>query len=378
MMLADAMAQCDWRDIAARQRALLNWHDAHGRDLPWRRDRSPYGTWISEIMLQQTTVATVVPRWAAFLSRFPDLDALASASEPEVLAAWAGLGYYRRARHLHQAARMLAAAGRGLPDSQPGWRQLPGVGDYAAAAIASIGLGLAAAAVDANVRRVLARWVCHDTAQASALTPRLLQQVADQHLVSQRPGDWNEALMDLGAEVCRTDLPRCGACPVARWCAARRAGVVDSVPVLPARREVVQVMLGALVVRAGDRVLLLPPAAAVVAPVRGLGRPVRRGLGDLLAGTTCLPLTPWYAGHTGTEEPFLQAWRRWLRSQGWTDAGPRGAGTVRHVITHHRLLIHVAEVAAPPSLVDDRWADTSKPGPRSTLVARCLARVGLG
>jgi len=372
------MAQCGPRDIEARQQALLSWHDAHGRDLPWRRDRSLYGTWISEIMLQQTTVATVVPRWTAFLARFPDLDALASAAESEVLAAWAGLGYYRRARHLHQAARMLASAGRDLPDSYLGWRQLPGVGGYAAAAIASIGLGLASAAVDANVRRVLARWVCRDVAQAAALTPPRMQQVADRHLAQQRPGDWNEALMDLGAEVCRSDQPRCGACPVARWCAARRAGVVESVPVAPVRREPTQVTLGALVLWSADQVLLLPPPAAVVAPVRGLGRPVRRGLGELLAGTSCLPLTPWYAGHAGADGPFLQAWRRWLRSLGWAGVGPRGAGSVRHVITHHRLLIHVAEVEAQRSLVDGRWADASVPGPRSTLVERCLARVGFG
>lgn len=154
--------------------------------------------------------------------------------------------------------------------------------------------------------------------------------------------------------------------------------MVESVPVSPVRREPVRVTLGALVLRAGTRVLLLPPPVAVVAPVRGLGRPVRRGLGDLLAGTACLPLTPWYAGHEPAGGLFLQAWRRWLGSLGCMGAIPRDAGTVRHVITHHRLLIHVAEFEAPRSLVDHRWADASAPGPRSTLVGRCLTRVGLG
>jgi A/G-specific adenine glycosylase len=371
------MTQWIASEVAARQRALLGWYDTHGRDLPWRRDRSPYGTWISEVMLQQTTVATVIPRWKAFLERFPDLRSLAAASEAEVLATWAGLGYYRRARHLHQAARILADADAGLPEAQAGWRALPGVGDYASAAIASIGLGLPAAAVDANVRRVLARWACHSGDQALALTARGLQQLADEHLARHRPGDWNEALMDLGSEVCRAEQPRCEGCPVARWCAARQAGVMAAVPAPTVRREPLRGTLSALVLRSGSRVMLLPPAEATVTAVRGLGRPVRRGLGDLLAGTSCLPLTPWYAGAVESGQPFVLAWRRWLTGVGLGDADPRAVGTVRHVITHHRLLVHVVAVGVDRPTLEGLWVEALDPGARSTLVTRCLGRAGV-
>ncbi len=225
-----ATIQWSQDDIDARRRALLAWYDAHARDLPWRRRPSLYGTWVSEIMLQQTTVTTVTPRWPDFLARFPDVQALAAAPEAEVLAMWSGLGYYRRARNLHAAARAIVAAGGGLPRTLAGWRALPGIGDYAAGAIASIGLGLAHAAVDANVRRVLTRWACRSGPEAATLGPRDLQRLAQQHLDVQRPGDWNQALMDLGAEVCRSDQPRCPGCPVASWCAAALAAATDEVP----------------------------------------------------------------------------------------------------------------------------------------------------
>ena len=144
-----------------RQRRLLVWYDAVARDLPWRRETTLYGTWIAEIMLQQTTVRAVAPRWSTFLERFPDVSTLAAAAESEVLAAWSGLGYYRRARLLHRAARELRDRHGGrLPTSHDQWRALPGVGEYTAGAIGSIGLGLPVAAIDANVRRVLTRWHC--------------------------------------------------------------------------------------------------------------------------------------------------------------------------------------------------------------------------
>ncbi|MEZ4387620.1 MAG: A/G-specific adenine glycosylase [Candidatus Krumholzibacteriia bacterium] len=353
---------------------MLDWYDRHGRDLPWRRRRSLYGTWISEIMLQQTTVAAVLPRWSAFLDRFPDVHALAAAPEADVLAAWSHLGYYRRARLLHQAARRIVADGGRLPSDLAGWRSLPGVGDYAAGAIASIGLGDVAAAVDANVRRVLTRWWSDSPGAAAGLNARRLQHLALQHLPPTRPGDWNEALMDLGATVCRTDQPRCGDCPVAAWCAAAQAGIVDQVPAPVKRVEPAAVCLGALVVRCGDRILVLPPEAAVVVRARGLGRPYREDLGGLLAGTLCVPLTPWYAGHLDDGQPFLAAWRAWFRSLGIDAGQPTLAGVVRHVITHHRLQVHVSAVTIDVRPPLGRWVEPTGDWPRSTLVARCLAK----
>jgi hypothetical protein len=140
----------------------------------------------------------------------------------------------------------------------------------------------------------------------------------------------------------------------------------------------VRVTLSALVLRSGSQVMLLPPDEATVATVRGLGRPVRRGLGDLLAGTSCLPLTPWYAGDVGSDRPFVTAWRRWLATVGLGAADPLPVGTVRHVITHHRLLVHVVAVGVDRPILDGLWVEGLQPGARSTLVARCLGRAGVG
>ncbi len=159
--------------IRRLRRSVLAWYDARRRDLPWRRDPTLYGIWISEMMLQQTTVAAVVPYWQRFVARFPDVAVLAAATEPEVLEHWSGLGYYRRAQHLHAAARAVVANHGGrLPLSVEGWRALPGVGPYAAGAIASIGLGLPVPAVDANVRRVITRWVAADAVAGEAMPAR--------------------------------------------------------------------------------------------------------------------------------------------------------------------------------------------------------------
>ena len=163
-------SELDSTFVTAMRRDLLAWYDAEARRLPWRERPSLYGTWISEIMLQQTTVATVIPYWERFMARLPDVGALAAADESEVLTLWSGLGYYRRARSLHQAARQIAAdhAGR-LPTDAVGWRALPGVGDYTAGAVASIGAGERVPAVDANARRVLTRWLCDSEAAAAEL-----------------------------------------------------------------------------------------------------------------------------------------------------------------------------------------------------------------
>jgi len=213
--------------VAARaslRRRLLAWYGAHRRPLPWRRDRDSYRVWVAEVMLQQTRVETVVPRYGEFLAAFPDLTALAAASEDEVLARWSGLGYYTRARGLHRAARALASRGeREFPHELALARALPGVGEYIAAAVLSIAYGLPAAAVEANVVRVLSRLA------RLGLPGRLGEphrSLADRLLARSRPGDWNQALMELGQTVCLPRAPRCTACPLADRCAAHREGAV--------------------------------------------------------------------------------------------------------------------------------------------------------
>jgi A/G-specific adenine glycosylase len=203
-------------DLAAFQRALLRWYDEHRRDLPWRGTRDPYRIWLSEIMLQQTRVAAVIDHYRTFLERFPNVRALASASEDEVLAAWSGLGYYRRARMLHQAAQQIAEHHDGcFPQNSEALLALPGIGRYTAAAIASIAFAEPVAVVDGNVERVLERFT------GINLTPPQIWQQAQALLANSRPGDFNQAMMELGATVCAPREPRCSLCPVRKWCATQ-------------------------------------------------------------------------------------------------------------------------------------------------------------
>jgi A/G-specific adenine glycosylase len=208
-------------DSATFARRLLDWFAARRRELPWRADTEPYRVWVSEIMLQQTRVEAVVPFYERWMARFPDVAALAAADEQEVLRHWAGLGYYRRARMLHAAARELVAAGGGLPRDRAGWRALPGVGDYTSAAIASIALGERAAVVDGNVKRVAARWRALELAADDRRLHRAAEEWGEGLLAHAAvPGDLNQALMELGATVCTPRAPRCEECPVAAGCAA--------------------------------------------------------------------------------------------------------------------------------------------------------------
>jgi A/G-specific adenine glycosylase len=205
----------------AIQRALLDWWDAGHRDLPWRRGRDPYEILVSETMLQQTQAERVIPKYRAFLAQFPTLAALANASPADVIRAWAGLGYNRRAVNLHRMARVVVDEHGGrLPAEVVSLERLPGVGPYTARAVASIAFGVPAAAVDTNVRRVLTRILHGDGESRPA---RAAQELADTMLVTARPGEWNQVLMELGARVCTGPAPRCSECPVRRLCAAEPA-----------------------------------------------------------------------------------------------------------------------------------------------------------
>ena len=208
--------------------ALLNWYDLHRRMLPWRGTRDPYRIWLSEIMLQQTRTETVARYYQRFLAAFPTVDDLAHADEDAVLKLWEGLGYYSRARNLHAAAKRVADEMRGrFPGTSTGLRALPGVGPYAANAIASIAFDECAPALDGNQARVLSRVLAHES---PLKTPFDLLEPASALISRQRPGDYNQALMDLGASICTPKAPRCGDCPIAAFCRACAAGDPESFP----------------------------------------------------------------------------------------------------------------------------------------------------
>ena len=279
------------------RRALLRWYDANRRDLPWRRDRDPYRVWVSEIMLQQTRVAAVLDHYGRFLRRFPTLQSLAAARESSVLALWSGLGYYHRARRMHQAAKVIARQRGGrLPQTAEEWSTLPGIGRYTAAAIASISFREPVAVVDGNVERVLQRLVGHenrrtqvsptdgrtggtergwkrrapvrpdpcptDTALPAAgkRSREAAWQQAEALLDRQRPGDFNQAMMELGATICTPRAPQCLACPLNKFCESR--GAERSHPQSPRKQKAVSYAL----VRKDSSILLAqrPPESSVM------------------------------------------------------------------------------------------------------------------
>jgi A/G-specific adenine glycosylase len=301
--------------------ALLRWYRRERRDLPWRRTRDPYRVWISEAMLQQTRVETVIPYYHRFLERFPDVDALAAADLDDVLGAWQGLGYYSRARNLKRAAEhVVAEHGGTLPDTADALRELPGVGRYTAGAVASIAFDRPEPIVDGNVARVLSR--VHgltEDPKGTAGAARLWDEAA--RLVRGRaPGDLNQALMELGATVCTPRAPDCPRCPWRRSCAALGTGDPESLPVggrKPAVRDVA--------------------AVAALGARRGRMLAVRRHEGGLLGGLWDLP-----GGDLAPRERPTAGLRRALRERVGLEVGRlERLGDVSHVFTHRRLRLHV-------------------------------------
>ena len=243
--------------VDAYRDAIAAWFRACARELPWRVNPTPYRVWVSEIMLQQTRVETVIPYYERFLQRFPTIDALAAASDEAVLESWSGLGYYRRARMLHAGAKQLARAHGGrFPEDSSEVRALPGVGRYTAGAILSIALGRREPIVDGNVTRVLCRVFGIDGDVSKTPTSRQLWELAAEVVTKGKPGDVNQAQMELGALVCLPREPRCDACPCATFCVARREGRLGELPRLPAKRPTVDVARAVLLVRRDGRVLL--------------------------------------------------------------------------------------------------------------------------
>jgi len=248
------------RSFSIFRRKLLDWFHQYQRELPWRGTNDPYRVWLSEVMLQQTRVAAVIPYYERFLQRFPTIEALASAPEEDVLRMWSGLGYYSRARNLQRAAQEIVARFCGeFPRSEKEARELPGIGAYTAAAILSIAYGEKLAALDGNVARVLARLFAIEGDLREGKRWQELQDRADFLLDRKSPGDWNQAMMELGATVCTPRSPQCLLCPVAEFCEARKLGMAESLPAIRKKRTLVEVALASAVFVDGQgRTLLLP------------------------------------------------------------------------------------------------------------------------
>lgn len=251
-----AFGELPW-NAATITRPLLAWYRRAGRDLPWRRSRDPYHIWISEVMLQQTQVERVRDYFQRFLTRFPTVEDLAAAAEPDVLRAWEGLGYYRRARQLHAAAGQLVSRHGGVfPQTADELRQLPGIGRYTAAAIASIAFNQPEPIIEANSRRVLARLAGYDQPLARPRDEEPLWQVAAAMLPQRSAGRFNQALMDFGAIICTAAQPRCSVCPLAGACVAKQQQRVAEIPHLPAPRMIRRLKETAFVLRQRGRLLV--------------------------------------------------------------------------------------------------------------------------
>lgn len=238
-------------------RALFDWYKNNKRKLPWRNAPTPYHVWVSEIMLQQTRVETVIPYYKRWMAALPDIFHLANATQHQVLNLWEGLGYYTRARNLHKAAKIVLAEYNGkLPADIPSLRKLPGIGPYTAAAIASIAFGMDVVAIDGNLRRVIARL---ENIQSLLGTPDFEKQVtqfANSHLPPGHAGNYNQALMDLGATICLPRQPRCNRCPLQLFCSAYQAGEQAQVPIRRSRASIPHYTVTAAIIQRNDKVLI--------------------------------------------------------------------------------------------------------------------------
>lgn len=303
---------------------LLAWYDSHARDLPWRNPPGralpddpdwPYRVWLSEVMLQQTTVAAVKPYFAKFVATWPTVAALAAAGDDDVMAAWAGLGYYSRARNLVKCARAVAELG-GFPSTEAELRALPGLGDYTAAAIAAIAFGRRAVVVDANIERVTARLFA--VAEPLPQAKKAIRAAADTITPDLRAGDFAQAMMDLGSHTCTSKAPRCLLCPLADACMGRQQGEPERLPVKPAKKAVPE--------RRGTAFWITRNAGADVWLVT-------RAAAGMLGGMRALPDDGWTARADGSGAVPVAGDRRSL-------------GAVRHGFSHASLTLEVVAIAA--------------------------------
>ncbi len=305
---------------------LLTWFAANRRPMPWREDPCPYKVWISEIMLQQTQVATVIPYFERFLQEFPDVESLAQASVQNVLKLWEGLGYYARARNLLAAAKRIATADH-FPQNETEWLQIPGVGDYTAAAIASIASGEPVPAIDGNVLRVCTRFRGIRAPAASPAVRKAIRTYLTPHIRKADPSAFNQAMMELGALICRPKSPRCGACPLHPRCTARIRNLTSEIPCKPGRTALPsRIETVALIYHTDGRLLIR-----------------RRPEAGLLGGLWEFP----GGVLRGHREPLLEALQRVITTQtGLTVTGIRKRGVVRHAFSHFSQILHVFECHA--------------------------------
>lgn len=331
------------RATTATARRLLAWYDRHGRRLPWRAPAGgapdPYHVWLSEVMLQQTTTAAVAPYFRDFLARWPTVHDLAGAPQAEVMAAWAGLGYYARARNLHKCAQVVSGElGGRFPDDEAALRRLPGIGPYTAAAVAAIAFDRPAAPLDGNIERVVARLFAVEAPLPGAKT-ELRERLAGL-VCAARPGDFAQAMMDLGATVCLPKAPRCGDCPLAGDCAAARLGTAAALPrKAPRKARPTRRAVAFWAVRPDGAVLLR-----------------RRPPHGLLGGMLEVPTTEWAQGEWDeaaalAQAPVAAAWERL-------------PGLVRHGFTHFEFLVTVwaARVPAGTRTAEGQWVSVERLG----------------
>lgn len=338
----ETVAVNQWVGTNARRvrTALLRWYDECKRVLPWRETSDPYRVWLSEIMLQQTRVESVIGYFERFTAAFPTVRQLAAAPLDDVLRLWSGLGYYTRAKNLHAAARVVVDAHNGeFPSEANGLRALPGVGRYTAGAVASIAFGRRAAVVDGNVKRVLARWLNLQKPVDDRAVVEELWRLAEALVPVERPGDFNQALMELGAVVCAPRRPRCEACPMRRLCAAREEGNAGRIPVRSAKRTPREIEAVALAIWVDERLLVM-----------------RRPRNGLLGGLWGLP----QVDGISPEATSREIERRFAETTGLRVKVGHFLGEVQHQFTHRllRMRIHAAESRSRrsgDSLALGRW-----------------------
>ena len=330
---------------------LLHWYRTHRRDLPWRRTSDPYSIWVSEVMLQQTQVSTVIPYYERWLRDYPTVGELAVAAEQDVLARWAGLGYYRRCRLLHQGARYVVQVG--MPTTLEGWREVPGIGKYTAAAIASIAQRLPVPLVDGNVERVFARVKGKGTTGKELLDGAW--KWAEEVLYHADPGSWNQALMELGATVCRPTKPLCPACPIKGHCYAFQTGSQERLPAPTIKPAVIRLLHTCWI-------------------------PFWNGL----FGLRQIPQGEWWEGmwefpraaHNKGEDPVSPY-------PYFTDAWGEELGSIQHAVTNHRISLRIILVRSQVPIDGLRWEDPSAvlglplPAPQRRAFRLALRQLGM-